>query len=58
MISEGDLAYLKKPGQPVREVQINSLGTTIKVEVVKNGRLIEANPSEVWKPEVGTPSLA
>lgn len=57
MISEGDFAYLKRPGQPVREVQIISLGTTIEVEM-KDGRLIEVNPSEVWKPEVGTPSLA
>jgi len=58
MISEGDFAYLKRPGQPVREVKIISFGTTIQVEVKNNGRLIEANPSEVWKPEVGTPSLA
>lgn len=48
MITEGDFAYVKRPGCSAQEAEVISSGKVYKLRLLHNNEVIEALESEVW----------
>jgi len=48
MLREGDFAYVKRPGEEVKEGEVISSGETYEIRLLSTNETIKASPSEVW----------
>jgi len=46
--TEGDFAYVKRPGRPVREVEVISSGEVYELRLFYNNEVIETFENNVW----------
>lgn len=46
--TEGDFAYLKRPGRSVQEAEVVSSGEVYELRLLHNNEEVEAPATEVW----------